>query len=189
MKSRTLRWAVSIVVLAVAASIGVLAQAPMPRHFSGLINDYSPSSVSPTGPWEIRGQWALTLKEESGKADFSAVLNMERSDDWVLANNQDPTMPALRMAHTHHITMRDALVTPITGGFEASGLADITKDGSPAPFTPSPLAVDIVGGTTLEFSDVTLTFQPGATAHFGPQAIHGYVRFPRRPDERGVDRH
>jgi hypothetical protein len=182
MKSGTLRWAVSVVILAFAASMGALAQPPLPRHFSGTINDYTPSNVSPTGPWEIRGQWSLTLKEESGKADFSAAVNMVRSDDWVLANNQDPTMPALRMAHTHHITMQDAAVTPITGGFEVSGVADITKDGSPAPFTPAPLTVAITGGTIVEFSNITLTFQPGATAHFGTQAIHGVVRVPRKPD-------
>ena len=71
-----------IVAVALATGIGVLAQSP--TQFVGLINDYGPNSVTPTGPWEVRGAWLLTLKGDSGTADFSAELTMERSDYWVL---------------------------------------------------------------------------------------------------------
>jgi len=180
MNSKAFSWAVRFaMVLVLAVATGAMAQTGTPVHFSGIINDYSPSNVSPMGPWEIRGQWTLTLKGESGKADFSAVLTMERSDYWVSTNFQDPTNPSLRSAHTHHITIEDGIVTPITGGFEVSGPVTITKDGSPAPLSASTLTVDITGGTSVEFSNVTLTFHNGvggATAHFGTQAIHGVVR-------------
>ncbi|MGA8101928.1 MAG: hypothetical protein WB869_07240 [Candidatus Acidiferrales bacterium] len=185
MTSKTLRWAVKImVVLALAVATGARAQAPTPRHFSGVINDYTPASVTPMGPWEIRGPWSLKLKEESGKADFSAALTMEMSDYSRTASNVDTTSgTGSRMQHTHHITIEGGTVTPIpTGGFEVTGPATITKDGSPAPLAASTLSVDITGGTTLEYSNITLTFVGGATVHFGSQAIHGVVRKPRPSD-------
>jgi hypothetical protein len=153
---------------------------PPPVHFSGVINDYTPSNVTPAGPWEIRGPWTLTLEGASGKADFSATLTMALSDYTRTPSNVDTTSgPTSRMQHTHHITMEDGVVTQITGGFEVSGPVSITKDGSPAPLTASTLVIDITGGTTVEFSNITLTFEGGtmgAPKHFGPQAIHGVVR-------------
>ena len=180
MNSKAFSWAVRFaMVLVLAVATGALAEPGTPVHFSGIINDYSPSNVMPVGPWEIRGQWTLTLNPETGKADFSAALNMERSDYWVSTNFQDPTNPSLRSAHTHHITIKGGSVTPINGGFEVSGPITITKDGSPAPFSPSELHVDITGGTSLKFSNITLMFQgdaKSAIVHFGTQAIHGVVR-------------
>jgi hypothetical protein len=73
------------------------------------------------------------MKGGSGKADFSAALNMEFSDGWVLsqpAKNFDPT---LRNAHTHHITLVDADVTQIPNGFQVTGTATFTLNGGPAP--------------------------------------------------------
>jgi hypothetical protein len=66
--------------MAVAAMGLVRAQAQdlRPVHFSGQINDYSPSTVS-GGPYEIRGDWSLDLIR-GGAASFSADLNMETSD-------------------------------------------------------------------------------------------------------------
>ena len=82
MKNSTLWWAVRIVaVLVLAASTAALAQEwRHPVHFRGVINDYTPSTVTPKGPWEIRGPWTLDLKGESHKADFSASLTMALSD-------------------------------------------------------------------------------------------------------------
>lgn len=182
MKSRTLWWAVRIIaVLVLAGGTSAMAQDPPPPvHFSGVINDYTPSNVTPAGPWEIRGPWTLTLEGASGKADFSATLTMALSDYTRTPSNVDTTSgPTSRMQHTHHITMEDGVVTQITGGFEVSGPVSITKDGSPAPLTASTLVIDITGGTTVEFSNITLTFEGGtmgAPKHFGPQAIHGVVR-------------
>jgi hypothetical protein len=182
MKSRTLWWTARIVVilvLAVASGALTSAQDPKPVRFRGVINDYSPSNVKPTGPWEIRGLWSLTLKGESGKADFSAAVTMELSDFSRNLSNVDT--PSLRGQHTHHITVEDGIVTFLPdGGFEVTGPVTITKDGSPAPLAASTLVIDITGGTIVEFSNITLTFQDdapgGATIHFGPQAIHGVVR-------------
>ena len=42
---------------------------PPPRHFSGLINDYTPSAaVVGGGPYEMRGKWSLDLDERRGTA-------------------------------------------------------------------------------------------------------------------------
>ena len=83
MKNKTLWWAVRIVaVLVLAVGTGALAQAPTPTHFSGLINDYSPETISGkvVGPWVMHGTWSLDLKGRSGLADFSAAMTMELSD-------------------------------------------------------------------------------------------------------------
>ncbi|MGB6459946.1 MAG: hypothetical protein WBG02_08280 [Candidatus Acidiferrum sp.] len=185
MKNKTLWWSVRItLVLAFAVVTGAVAQAPMPRHFSGVINDYSPASVTPMGPWEIRGPWSLNLKDESGMADFSATLTMELSDFTRTPTNIDTTTGSgSRMQHTHNITMQACKVIPLpTGGFEVSGPVTITKDGSPAPLAASTLFVDITGGTTVEYSNITLTFEGGSILHFGSQAIHGVVHRARPSD-------
>ncbi len=180
MKSRTLWRAVRIiVVLVLAVATGALAEPwKTPDHFKGVINDYSPASVTPTGPWEIRGPWSLKLKEDCGKADFSAALTMELSDYSRTPSNVDSTSGTTsRMQHTHHITIEDGTVTPLsTGGFEVTGPVTITKDGSPAPLAASTLTVDITGGTTVEYSNITLQFDGGATVHFGSGLLHGVVR-------------
>jgi hypothetical protein len=167
-------------VLMLAAATGVLAQAPPPTQFSGVINDYSPGAVTPMGPWEIRGPWTLTLNTGSSTADFSATLTMELSDYTRNSSNIDSTSGTTsRMQHTHHIAIEGGTVTQIsTGGFQLSGPATITKDGSPAPLAASTLSVDITGGTNVEFSNITLQFAGGATVHFGPQLIHGVVSSP-----------
>ena len=179
MKNNSLRWAIcSAVVVVLVVGAGVLATPRMPEHFSGVINDYSPASVTPSGPWEIRGPWSVKLKDESGKADFSPAMTMELSDYSRNPSNPHSTSgSSSRMQPTHHITIEDGTVTPLpTGGFEVSGPVTITKDGSPAPLASSMLFVDITGGTNVEFSNVTLRFEGGATIHFGSQLIHGVVR-------------
>jgi hypothetical protein len=181
MKSKTFWWAVHITVVTLAMATDVLAQAPTPSQFSGVIHDYSPATtVMPMGPWEMRGEWTLTLKAGSNQADFWAALTMELSDYTRNASNVDTTSGATsRMQHTHHITIQGGTVTQLpTGGFEVSGPVTITKDGSPAPLAASTLSVDITGGTTVQFSDITLQFTGGAPVHFGSQLIHGVVNPP-----------
>ena len=175
MKSKTC-WALSMMVIAT----GALAQTPAPTQFSGVINDYSPSTtVTPMGPWEMRGPWTLTLNPDS-QADFSATLTMELSDYTRNSSNIDTTSGTTgRMQHTHYLAIKAGTVTQLaTGGFELTGPVTITKDGSPAPLAASTLTVDITGGKTLGFSNVTLQFEGGATVHFGPQLIHGVVNSP-----------
>ena len=159
-------------------------------HFKGLINDYSPSTVS-GGTWEIRGTWSLDV-ERNGTANFSADLTMETSDYGISdATHVDPTNPATRSPHTHHISMTNATVsydasacpanTPPTTGAAAvmvTNTATTTGNGNAAPFEskgPSTLQVCLTGGSLVNFSNITLVYTGPATGHFGPQAIHGVV--------------
>jgi hypothetical protein len=167
----------AILMLVVAS--GVPAQTAAPTQFSGVIEDYTPATNTPAGPWEMRGPWTLTLNAD-GKADFSAELTMELSDYTRNPSNIDSTSGASsRMQHTHHITMQGGTVTQIsTSGFAVSGPVNITKDGSPAPLAASTLSVDILGGTSVQYSNITLQFQGGGTVHFGSQLIHGVISNP-----------
>jgi hypothetical protein len=172
MKSKAFWLVAHIGVLVLAVSIGALAQTPTLMNFRGLINDYTPASVS--GPWEVRGQWSLKVKGDSGTADFSAALTMVRSDLGVT----DLNSPAARNAHTHHITVVDGTVTPLTNGFRVSGPATITGNGNyPPPFGgSSTLQIDIVGGNSVAYSNIKLTFGGDAAGHFGSQVVNGVVR-------------
>jgi hypothetical protein len=181
MKSKTFEWtARGIAVLVVlAVSIGALAQYPRHRTlvFSGVMNAYSPQT-SATGPYEIRGPWSLKWKGYSGKADFSAALDMELSDGWAITKNGGNFDPNGRGAHTHHITLVDAEVTPIANGFQVSGPAMFTLNGGPAPATiaPSQVVIQITGGSDVEFSNMTLTFEAPGSMHFGGEPLPGVVR-------------
>jgi hypothetical protein len=212
MKNKALKWTVrTIAVAALALAASAQAQAPTPDHFSGILNDYT-AATGVGGPWEMHGTWSVKLKKD-GKADFSAVMTMEHPDYWVIANPATPTIPpappatptvdnpGLRGPHTHHLTMTDATVSTdptllascpadspaTTPHFVLTGEADITGNGTAAPFqkspttgviTLSPLQVCITGGTEVTYSNMTMTFQTGAPAikHFGTFPIHGVVR-------------
>jgi hypothetical protein len=172
-----------IALLILAANFGAFAQDQEIEIFSGVINAYSPQVTTPTaiGPYEVRGPWSLKLKKSSNKADFSAALNMELSDGWVLTLGGGDFDPAGRGAHTHHIKLVGADVTWLaTGGFEVStttnNLATITLNGSPAPVSPSPLVIEITGGTSVKYSNITLTFGVPGSNHFGTEALPGVVR-------------
>jgi hypothetical protein len=172
---------------------------PRPVHFSGLINDYSPSTVK-GGPWEMHGQWTLDLRPdwraESGfVADFSADMTM--SGYGTTAGVPDATKGG-QSPHTHHIKLTNKTVTanmdgcptvsPATlTGFQINGTVSlITGNGTNAPFesgTPSStLQVCITGGEDIPYSvlnsNISLVFGGPATQHFGTQAIHGVVRKP-----------
>lgn len=176
--------------IAVTLAAGlVTAQDLATVHFTGVVNDYSPSTVS-GGPWEIRGTWSLDVGK-TGTASFTADLTMETSDYGITdAALVDPTNPATRSPHTHHITMTNATVSydtsvcpansPATtgSGVVVTNTAVTTGNGSPAPFEskgPSTLQVCIIGGSTVEFSNMSLVYTGPATGHFGPQPIHGVV--------------
>jgi hypothetical protein len=165
-------------------------QPPLPDRLSGLLNDYTPASVT-GGPYEMRGEWVLDLRGKSGMADFSAAMNMETSDWGISKGIVNPDEPMTRGAHTHHITLTKAVVShdtsvcpafaPATsGGFVVTGPAHVTGNGSPAPFQtggrpPSTVQICITGGSTVKLSNFTLTFVGPATGHFGTYAIHGVV--------------
>jgi tetratricopeptide (TPR) repeat protein len=158
----------SAAVLSVAVGIGVLAQTPLPARLSGVMNDYSPATTdAPTGPWELRGPWTLTLNGAANTADFTATLTMEPSE---YARN--------RMQRTYRITVEGGIVRQTTGGFEVTGAASVIEDGKPAPFVASTLTVTITGGTSIGFSNIALQFAGGAPVHFGSQLIHGVAGSP-----------
>jgi hypothetical protein len=179
------------IAIAVAAITLAPAQAQdvRPVHFSGVLNDYTPSTVS-GGPYEIRGDWSLDVV--GGSANFSADLNMETSDYGVSdATKVDPTNPATRNPHTHHISVTNATVsydtsvcpanTPATtfSGLVITATATTAANGGPAPFDSkgsSTLQVCIMGGAEVSYSNVTLVYVGPATGHFGTQPIHGVVR-------------
>jgi hypothetical protein len=180
MKSKNF-WGMALIgMLVLGSSIGAVAQDPKTETFSGEINSYSPqltsSTGSVTGPYEVRGPWSLTLTTATNTANFSAALNMELSDGWALTQNGGDFDPAARAAHTHHITLTNAHVTPITGGFKVTGTARVTLNGARAPISPSPVEVDITGGSIIPYSNITMTFALPASNHFGTEALAGVVR-------------
>jgi hypothetical protein len=197
----------SLAVLSALFLVGgnVLAQDRDARevHFSGLLNDYTPSTVA-NGPYEMRGSWTLGLNLATGKANFFAEMNMETSDYGTATGVVDPKNPATRGAHTHHIAVTDADVTwNLTGcpafspaakqGFQFTKTVSlITGNGSKAPFEKaatlqSVLQICVSGGSFgdpngLPYTNMTMTFVPQASgaaspaaSHFGSQAIHGVV--------------
>ena len=203
MKSNVFKSTVrSIAVLASVAGLGGLTQAvagdpaAMPRHLSGLLDDYSPANVNGTpvkgAPYAMHGRWSLDLQRHfrTATATFSAALNMETTDAGAVSQDD----PKTRGAHTHHITMtgplsyetsscpaNDPANPPVTWHFLISGEAQITGNGNQAPFQvklgPSTLQVCVGGGAdgTLEFSNITLVLGAPANTHFGPQPVHGVV--------------
>jgi len=186
MKRKVFQSALPIIaMLAMAGGTGALAEPPSPMNFLGVINDYTPASTG--GPWEVRGHWSLALKGEHGradsKADFSAAFTMERSDEGVTENGHgdfNGVDPMDRMAHTHHITLIDGVVTTIAGGIQVTGPATITGNGSsPPPFSTDSsflLTVQITGGNVVGFSNIALVFGGDAAKHFGGLPLHGVVR-------------
>jgi len=192
-----------LLLLSVSAPCG-LAQDGRPVHFSGLINDYSPLSATvKNSPWEMHGQWSMDLHHEWGTADFSADMTMSgygRTSTGAV----DPTQPLVN-PHTHHIKLTNVRITwDMTGcptyqppatltGFQLNGTVSLlTGNGSIAPFETDPpsstLQVCVTGGDDVRYSqtnsNITLVFGGPATMHFGPQAIHGVVRTPKKEEDR-----
>ncbi len=180
--------------LSVAAGSNAAAQQGTPMQFRGLINDYSPSTVK-GGPWEMHGQWTMTINDREGTADFSADMTMSGYGK-TAAGAVDPTQGGAG-AHTHHIRLTKIAITwnttgcpsysPSTyGGFQFTGPVSLmTGNGSNAPFETSPpssvIQVCVSGGEgndSIPFSNISMTFQGGSPAisHFGSQPIHGVVR-------------
>jgi hypothetical protein len=207
MKNKVFSWAMpAAAVFALAVGVGAMGQdTRLPARFSGLIDDYTPSTVK-GGPYEMHGSWFLNLRRDgdSVTAHFSAHLNMETSDYGAVNGDVDPTHPTTRGAHTHDIVLTGPVEFDATGcptstaavppptapppltttGFQFTGTVSLmAANGSQAPFEPAPpapptsmLTVCVTGGPDVEYSNVTLVFGPPASNHFGLQAIHGVVR-------------
>jgi hypothetical protein len=192
MKIKAVGWMVRVIaVLGLATGTVALAQFPQRALFQGTLNDYTPASPPVSGPWEVRGPWSLVVNGRSDRADFSAALTMERSDQGAI-QNAPPLSPAtnpldnpvLRNAHTHHITLLNGKITRITNGFQVTGPATITKDGLfPPPFGPvlPTLTITITGGPPnvkgdVVFSNITVIFGTPSDVHFGTNPLHGVIR-------------
>ncbi|HLG98081.1 MAG TPA: hypothetical protein VKX49_17325 [Bryobacteraceae bacterium] len=157
-------------------------------RFSGVLSDYTPSTVA-GGPYEMRGTWSLDIDQADAK--FSAGIAMETSDYGVTDTTQvDPANPATRGPHTHHLSVTKGTVSydtsvcpannpPTTGaGIVVTGAVTISGNGAPAPFESkgaSTVQICIIGGPEVEYSNLTVTFSGPATGHFGTQPIHGVV--------------
>jgi hypothetical protein len=200
MKGQQLKWATCGLVIAVAAGAGFGDRAtavagdrdrgaPDPVHYRGLLDDYTPSAaVVKGGPYEMHGKWQLDVNERRGTATFSAAMNMETSDYGITQNTVNKDDPTTRGAHTHHISMTDGVLSSDwatrcptfspapTDGFVITGTAFVTGNGAPAPFgNPSPVTICVLGGESVGYSNLTLTFGAPASNHFGTYAIHGVI--------------
>lgn len=130
-----------------------LGQDQQQLRAAGTFNDYVWVEVgSGAGAWHVTGEWTAQVKGDSGKGEFIASLLGVRSDLWVLQTNANPANPALRSPHTHHVALFDALVSAIPDGVRLTGTAIITTNGAVAPFSGSPVQVDITGGGVVRFS-------------------------------------
>ena len=170
MTSERFRIAACFTAVALTAGTYAFAQSHASR-LAGTINDYSAAG----GGWHITAEWSLHVKGASGKADFSAALTMVRNDLWVLLTSADPTDAELRGAHTHHVAIDDGQVTTLPNGVRVSGTATITSSGVLAGFSPSPVQIDITGGSAVPLSNIKLTFAGAAVGHFGGQPLDGVV--------------
>ena len=70
----------------------------LPEHFTGLLNDHTPSAaIVKGGPYEMRGKWSLELDERRGTATFEAAMDMQTSDYGITqgtVNKDDPGLAA-----------------------------------------------------------------------------------------------
>jgi hypothetical protein len=195
MKSKILASALRVLtMLLLVSATCAMAQERRPVHFSGLINDYTVSTVK-GGSWEMHGAWSLDLHGAWDKADFSAVMTMSDYGT-TQAGAIDPTQ-AGQSPHTHNIKMTNAKVTwnmdgcptfkapvPLTGFQINDPVSLLTGNGSNAPFETTPpssmVQICVTGGDAIPYSvlnsNITLVFGAPANTHFGTQAIHGVVR-------------
>jgi hypothetical protein len=194
-KNKAFLLSAQVAFMVLALSSVLLAEDPRSTTLKGTINDYNPFAM---GGYEIRGTWSLEAYPKFDGVDFSAALNMEHSDLWMIANQTTDT--TLRDQHTHHFTMNGArvitdpkyvaencptahfAVAATTTGFVVIGMASTTGNGGNAPFAPdgekSQLIVCITGSDKVPSSNITLMFAPGSKAsnHFGTVPINGVVR-------------
>lgn len=176
MQKKQLRNSLTISVLVLAFSMAAMAEGPHSMKLRGALDS--------SGMWNVRGDWSITVKE-SGKADFAAAVNMQHSDYFLMqttvngVSNDNPTGLG---PHTHHISLVNADVTPIPGGFQLTGIATITVNGAPAPVSPSMVTINVTGGTSVEYSNISLVFASPGSKHFGTDPITGVVRSRKRDD-------
>lgn len=161
MKTLVLRRVIPVVAIALALGSQGVARGATQQKLEGIIHHYT-AALDANGPWHISGAWSVWVKGDSGRADFSAALSMLRSDNPV------------RQPHTHHVTMVDGDVALTGTGFMITGTAAVTGSGNLA-FT-SPVEVQVTGGNTVPYSNVSVRFTGGGgLSHFGAEPLGGVV--------------
>lgn len=159
----TIVWRVlSLVALTLALSGQGLAAGPRELRLGGLVNDYT-ADFDGAGAWHIAGEWSMQVNGDSGKGTFSVGFTMARAAG-------EP-----RSFHTHHVTLDGGEVTALANGYRITGTAVMTGNGNLAGFSGSPMTVDLTGGNSLPFSNLSITFFGGAANHFGTGTIKGIV--------------
>lgn len=159
-------WNVAVAAVMTGALAGqAQAQTPGQIRVEGAVHDFTGPMTppDPLGPWQIDGEWTMTYSIAAGTVDFVASLNMIRSDN------------TTRAAHTHHVRMSGAQVTPIANGYRISGTASLTSNGALAGFSGSPVEIDLTGGNAVAFATVKVRFGGAAAAHFGDAPLGGVV--------------
>jgi hypothetical protein len=159
--------------LVFATVFNASAQTSSPRKLEGVINDFSPRSTVPTGPYLVNGKWSLQL-HPNGKADFTASLTMVRSDLWFIETGGDPESQADRNFHTHHVRVTEGVVTTVGSSIVVDGTALVTSNGNQV-FPGSTVRIEISGGTAVAPSNIKLTFNAPASNHFTNQPYEGVV--------------
>jgi hypothetical protein len=69
-----------LLLMMLVAPAGAFYDAPSPTKLTGVINDFSPPTTNPAGPYVVNGHWSLQF-QPSGAANFLASLTMVRSDN------------------------------------------------------------------------------------------------------------
>lgn len=144
-----------------------------PRKLSGVINDFSPRSTVPTGPYLVNGTWSLQLHPR-GKASFTASLTMVRSDLWFFETGGDPENQADRNFHTHHVRVTDGEVSTVGSSIVVDGTAVVTSNGNEV-FPGSTVRIEITGGSAVAPSNIRLAFGAPASSHFTSVPYEGVV--------------
>jgi hypothetical protein len=179
MKHRQTLAVALVTILTVLIGPTLSAQNPPQMRIAGTLNDLVwVEAGAGAGAWQVSGTWSARLLGNSGKVEFLAAILGVRSDLWVLQEGVDPAT-ALRSPHTHHVGLLDGTVTTIPGGIRLTGTAIITTNGNTAPFSNSPIVVEITGGNTVPYSNMKLMFLGASTEHFGSQPYDGVVTIER----------
>jgi hypothetical protein len=165
--------ALTVFVVAANAFYG----APSPTKLEGVINDFSPASTVPPGPYLVNGLWSLQF-HPNGKADFAASLTMVRSDLlFTGASPLDPNSQAARNFHTHHVHVTAGDVTVVGNAIVVTGTAVVTSNGNEV-FPGSTVQIEITGGNAVAPSNIKLTFSAPASGHFTGEPYEGVVTIP-----------
>lgn len=159
---------------AFASAINASFDTPSTRKLEGVINDFSPRSTLPAGPYLVNGSWSLQL-HPNGRADFTASLTMVRSDLWFIETGGDPESQTDRNFHTHHVLVTDGQVSTVGNAIVVDGEAIVTSNGIQV-FAGSTVRIEISGGTAVAPSNIKLIFGEPASSHFTNQPYEGVVR-------------